>query len=84
MDIYSPNVDGHPKTYKLDDLCNLKRPRHFKTHLPLPFVPDEIWEKKPKVRNTIDEKWIKIIQVVYETLPRLNIKFSLYFAHFCA
>jgi hypothetical protein len=32
---------------------------------------------------TIDRKCIKIVHVMYETLPQLNMKFSLYFAHFC-
>lgn len=28
---------------------NLPRPRHFKSHLPAPLLPVDIWKKKPKV-----------------------------------
>ncbi len=32
--------------------------------------------------NTIDEKYLKIMHVMYETLPYSNMKFHLYFPHF--
>jgi hypothetical protein len=32
---------------------------------------------------TIDKKFIQIVHVVYETLPRRNMKFCVYFANFC-
>jgi hypothetical protein len=35
------------------------------------------------IRDSIDRKWIKIVHVVAENLPHSNMKFYLYFAHFC-
>jgi hypothetical protein len=38
---------------RLGDFAEMKRtmlrPRHFKTHFPVEFLPDQIWEKEPKV-----------------------------------
>jgi hypothetical protein len=32
---------------------------------------------------TIDKKFIEIVHAVYETLSHQNMKFCVYFAHFC-
>jgi hypothetical protein len=38
---------------RLGDFAEMKRtmarPRFFKTHFPVDFLPDQIWERKPKV-----------------------------------
>ncbi len=36
-----------------------------------------------KLYKIIDNKYVKIMHVVYETLPHTNRKFYLYFVHFC-
>lgn len=40
------------------ELLNQARPRHFKTHLPAPFLPEHFWTKQPKMihitRNSKD------------------------------
>lgn len=35
------------------------------------------------LKRVIDKDCIKIVHVVYETLPRLNMKFYLYFKNYC-
>jgi hypothetical protein len=47
----SPNYSETKRT--------LPRPRHFKTHFSVPFLPDQIWKKKPKVRkDSVDNLFI--------------------------
>jgi hypothetical protein len=41
------------------------------------------WMDDGLLRRAIDKKFIKIVHPVHTTLPRLNMEFLVYFAHFC-